>query len=111
MAAAKAPARASAPPGAAAPAAKPAKPELSADRRAFRQGYQQAGGSTTGTRQDFYAGLGGAAGAADSAAGFVLGALAWVWVGLPLLKGGPAEVRRVLMAKFLNKSPDGKWLP
>ncbi|HTF08535.1 MAG TPA: hypothetical protein VK659_10240 [Asanoa sp.] len=46
-------------------------------------------------------------------AGFVLGALFWVWVALPFIKSGgkPAAVRDVLRAKFLNKAPDGSWLP
>jgi hypothetical protein len=44
-------------------------------------------------------------------AGFLLAVLAWGWIALPFLKDGPAGVRAVLMAKFLNKSPDGSWLP
>lgn len=47
----------------------------------------------------------------DNGAAFVLGLLAWAWVGLPFLRGGPAEVRNVLRAKFLNKAADGSWLP
>jgi hypothetical protein len=44
-------------------------------------------------------------------AGFVLGLMVWGWVALPFLKGGPSEVKKVLMAKFLNKAPNGAWLP
>lgn len=47
----------------------------------------------------------------ESGAGFVLGVLAWVWVGLPFLRGGRTEVRNVLRAKFFNKGADGSWLP
>lgn len=43
--------------------------------------------------------------------GFLLALLVWGWVGLPFLRGGPAQVRNVLRAKFVNKGPDGKWLP
>lgn len=47
----------------------------------------------------------------NQGAGFILGALFWAWVGLPFLKGGPAQVRNTLKAKFFNKAPDGGWLP
>lgn len=47
----------------------------------------------------------------STGAGFLLGLLFWSWIGLPMLKGGPTEVRKVLAAKFVNKTPDGKWLP
>lgn len=47
----------------------------------------------------------------NSGAGVVLAVLAWVWIGLPFLRGGPAEVKRVIRAKFINKTPDGRWLP
>lgn len=47
----------------------------------------------------------------STAAGVVLGLLAWGWIALPLLRGGPTEVRNTLRAKFFNKGPDGKWLP
>jgi hypothetical protein len=47
----------------------------------------------------------------DSGAGFVLGLLVWTWIGLPFLKGGPKGVKDMLRAKFLNKAPDGSWLP
>lgn len=48
--------------------------------------------------------------AADTGAGFLLGVFVWAWVVLPLLRGGPAEVRKMLRAKFLNKGSDGKVL-
>jgi hypothetical protein len=35
----------------------------------------------------------------------------WCWVALPMLVGGKARLRAVLMAKFLNRKPDGSWLP
>lgn len=47
----------------------------------------------------------------DSGAGFVLGLLVWTWIGLPFLQGGPTAVKNMLRAKFLNKAPDGSWLP
>lgn len=50
-------------------------------------------------------------GAVDTGAGFVLGLLLWAWVVLPFLRGGQTEMRKVLRAKFLNKAPDGSWLP
>lgn len=49
--------------------------------------------------------------AADQGAGVILGMLLWGWIVLPLLKGGPREVRNVIRAKFLNKAADGSWLP
>lgn len=45
------------------------------------------------------------------ASGFILALLFWSWVALPVLRGGPAEVKDVLRAKFFNKKPDGSWLP
>lgn len=50
-------------------------------------------------------------GAVNSGAGFLLGLMAWSWIALPFLKGGPSQVKAVLMAKFLNKAPDGSFLP
>lgn len=47
----------------------------------------------------------------ETAGGFVLGLLFWAWIVLPYLKGGPAEVRKTIKAKFTNKAPDGSWLP
>jgi len=44
-------------------------------------------------------------------AGFVLGLIVWGWIVLPFIRGGPDEVRNVARAKFLNKGPDGSWLP
>lgn len=49
--------------------------------------------------------------AVDDGAGWVLGLLVWGWVALPFIKGGPAGVKKVLMAKFFNKAADGSWLP
>jgi hypothetical protein len=46
-----------------------------------------------------------------NAAGFILGLIAWAWVGRPLIQGGPTQVKAVLKAKFTNKAPDGSWLP
>jgi hypothetical protein len=48
---------------------------------------------------------------ASDGAGWVLGLLLWAGVGLPFLKGGPTQVKAWWMAKFLNKAPDGSWLP
>jgi hypothetical protein len=47
----------------------------------------------------------------DNGAGVILAILAWGWVGLPLVQGGPTQVKNVIRAKFLNKGPDGSWLP
>ncbi|SRR6266508_1442152 len=49
--------------------------------------------------------------AVSGGAGVLLGLLFWGWVVMPFLKGGTGEVRRVLMAKFVNRTPDGRWLP
>jgi hypothetical protein len=49
--------------------------------------------------------------AVDGGAGVLLGLLLWGWVVMPFLRGGQTEVKKVLMAKFLNKTPDGRWLP
>jgi len=48
---------------------------------------------------------------AQSAAGFLLGLFVWGWLIMPLINGGPTRVRDTLRAKFLNKGPDGSWLP
>ena len=45
------------------------------------------------------------------AAGIIVLTLAWIWVVLPAIDGGPSRVKQVLLAKFLNKGPDGKELP
>lgn len=47
----------------------------------------------------------------QSAAGVLVGLLLWGWVLLPLVRGGPDEVRRLLLAKFVNRDPEGRWLP
>lgn len=44
-------------------------------------------------------------------AGWVLGLLAWGWLVLPFLQGGPGRVKAVLAAKFLNRAADGSELP
>jgi hypothetical protein len=43
--------------------------------------------------------------------GFMLGLIFWGWVALPFLRGGTGGVKDTWRAKFLNKGPDGKWLP
>lgn len=49
--------------------------------------------------------------------GFTLALFVWGWVILPFLgtplspKGGVEGVKDVWRAKFLNKGPDGGWLP
>ena len=48
---------------------------------------------------------------AGNAAGFILGLTLWGWVIMPLLTGGPSRVKQVLLAKFVNKTPDRTWLP
>lgn len=47
----------------------------------------------------------------EDAAAIVLGFLVWLWVGLPLIQGGPKRMSAVLKAKFLNHSPHGSPLP
>jgi hypothetical protein len=47
----------------------------------------------------------------QTGAGFILGLLFWGWIILPLIRGGPPEVRKTIKAKFTNKAPDGSWLP
>lgn len=46
----------------------------------------------------------------DHGAGAILGVVVWAWVVLPFLKDGPDGVKRMLLAKFFNKGPDGKAL-
>lgn len=46
-----------------------------------------------------------------SPGGFLLGVVAYGWVVLPFVQGGPRRVRAVWAAKFLNRGPDGKPLP
>lgn len=53
----------------------------------------------------------GAAPVVHESAGFLLALLFWGWVALPFLQGGPAAVKDVIRAKFVNKGPDGSWLP
>lgn len=48
---------------------------------------------------------------AGDGAGWLLGILLWGMVGLPFVKGGPAQVKKVWLAKFFNKAPDGSYLP
>jgi hypothetical protein len=55
-------------------------------------------------------GSGRAAGGSDGA-NWVLGLLLWAGVVLPFIQGGPAGVKAWWLAKFLNKAPDGSWLP
>jgi hypothetical protein len=47
----------------------------------------------------------------NTTAGFLLALVVWGWVIMPFLTGGPAGVKKVLLAKFINKTPDGRWLP
>jgi hypothetical protein len=43
--------------------------------------------------------------------GFILAFFVIGWVVLPFIQGGPQRVKALWLAKFTNKSPDGKWLP
>lgn len=52
-----------------------------------------------------------AASGVQGGAGFLLALIAWGWVVMPFLEGGPAQIHKVLKAKFLNRAPDGSWLP
>lgn len=47
---------------------------------------------------------------ADTGAEVILGVLVWGLVVLPFLRGGPAEVKKMLLAKFFNMKPDGGYL-
>lgn len=80
--------------------AKPATPAPPAPDRRPRPPAPPLGGRGAGLRSGV-----------DTGAGFLLGLLVWGWVVLPFVQGGPAQVKKVLYAKFLNKTPDGKWLP
>lgn len=42
--------------------------------------------------------------------GALFAVIAWSWIVLPLVQGGPGRVRDVWRAKWLNKGPDGKRL-
>lgn len=72
-------------------------------------GSPDGGGQTAGrvrTAAGRVAGLDG-----SDAAGWVLGLILWAGVALPFIHGGPSGVKAWWMAKFLNKAPDGSWLP
>jgi hypothetical protein len=103
-----------------APAAAPAKPDSS---RARAPGGGAAGGGSAGSSS----GTAGSSSAAPSpgwspslptsggvvsdGASVALTLLVWCWFVLPWITGGPKKVKAVLMAKFLNRKPDGSWLP
>jgi len=46
----------------------------------------------------------------DDGAGFILALLLWGWVALPLLSGGPAAVKAMLLAKFVLDWHWSWWL-
>lgn len=59
---------------------------------------------------------------ADNGAGLVLAVIVWCWFVAPMLRGGNAELRKMIAAKFFNQQimfgvfPDAKiatykWLP
>ena len=50
-------------------------------------------------------------GGGGSAGPFVLGVIAYAWVVLPLIQGGPTRMKAVWRAKFLNRGPKGEVLP
>ena len=52
-----------------------------------------------------------AAGGVQNGAGFLLALVVWGWVVMPFIQGGPAAVRDVIRAKFINRGADGSWLP
>ena len=43
--------------------------------------------------------------------GFMLGLVFWAWVALPFLRSGTTGVKDTWRAKFVNKGPNGAWLP
>jgi hypothetical protein len=47
----------------------------------------------------------------EDGAGVLLVLLLWCWVILPWLTGGRGRLVAVLKAKFLNRAPDGSFLP
>lgn len=55
--------------------------------------------------------LPGTSGVVSNGAGFILALAFWGWIILPFIKAGPGGVRDVIRAKFINKGPDGSWLP
>lgn len=83
-------------------------PSTPAEPQKGSQGPQRAAKSSTPTVTVVG---GGGSGVVSSGAGFLLGLVFWGWVALPFLKGGPQGVKNMLKAKFLNKAPDGSWLP
>jgi len=98
-------------PAAATPAAQPAVPAVAPRGRPEPTRPQRtAPGAPRPSRGRFRAGL-TAVSPVQTGAGFLLGLLAWGWIGMPLITGGPTRVRDVWRAKFLNKGPDGEWLP
>lgn len=42
---------------------------------------------------------------------FLVSLMAWSWFVMPFLENGVPGVKKVLLAKFLNKRPDGSYLP
>jgi hypothetical protein len=49
-------------------------------------------------------------GVVHDASGLILGLMLWGWLVMPFLENGVPGVKKVLMAKFLNKKPDGSFL-
>lgn len=70
-----------------------------------------AGGGSSSSRRGWRMPKPSKGGATQAGAGYVLGLLVWGWVILPFMQKGPKGVKAVLMAKFLNKAPDGSALP
>lgn len=88
-------------------AAAPAGPQQTQPARTA-QGQQQAPRPSGGGRRLH---IPGTSGVVSNGAGFLLALAFWGWIILPFVKGGPGGVRDVIRAKFINKGPDGSWLP
>lgn len=53
----------------------------------------------------------GGGGVVDDGATVILVLITWAYFVLPFIVGGKSRVKAVLMAKFLNRAPDGSFLP
>lgn len=87
---------------------KPAEPKPAAEPKAAAEPKPTAEPKAEAPMSDFGAGVSG--GSVDVGT-MVLLFFGWVWIGLPLLTGGPAKVKALWMAKWLNQAPDGQELP
>ena len=85
----------------------PAPPPAARPHRAARAGFNAGFAGGRGLRRV----AAPVASGVQGGAGFLLALITWGWVVMPFLEGGPAQIHKVLKAKFLNRAPDGSWLP